>query len=185
MDTPYDVCVARSPLPEAVVRRQFDRVNQQPVVLTRTPVRPVEQDETLPRVFLFDMDGTLARIDPANPRDPYDASRAHEDLEVGPVATVFDEMSCVDKIITTGRFNRHLGVTEKWLTQHGLNDYKAIYTRADGDHRQDAAVKYDMLREIVKNYYVIGVFDDREQVIDMWRTAGIHVFDVGQGKAKF
>ena len=36
-----------------------------------------------------------------------------------------------------------------------------------------------------KTHKIVGVFDDRERVVDMWRAAGIKTFDVGQGLAKF
>jgi hypothetical protein len=41
--------------------------------------------------------------------------------------------------------------------------------RAEGDDRKDWIVKKEFYDEISKDYNVLGVFDDRDQVVAMWR----------------
>jgi hypothetical protein len=53
------------------------------------------------------------------------------------------------------------------------------------DHRDDSVVKGEIADEIQKTYNILGVFDDRKRVVDMWSNRGIFVFDVGQGKGDF
>ena len=36
-------------------------------------------------------------------------------------------------------------------------------------------------REIRDRYRVVGVFDDRKQVVRMWRALGLTVFQVAEG----
>ena len=54
--------------------------------------------------------------------------------------------------------------------------------RATGDPRKDSIVKREIFdREIRDRYRVVGVFDDREQVVQMWRALGLTVFQVAEG----
>ena len=46
--------------------------------------------------------------------------------------------------------------------------------RKKGDHRKDSIVKKELYEEHIKNRYeVLCVFDDRNQVVDMWREEGL------------
>jgi hypothetical protein len=42
-----------------------------------------------------------------------------------------------------------------------------------------------MYQEVSTKYNILGVFDDRNQVTNMWEEKGIFVFNVGQGRANF
>jgi hypothetical protein len=59
--------------------------------------------------------------------------------------------------------------------------------RKDGDHREDNEVKAELLDQITRHYshlvgYTIGgVFEDRQQVVDMYRARGLRVFQVAKG----
>ena len=54
--------------------------------------------------------------------------------------------------------------------------------RATGDQRRDSIVKLEIFdQEIRDRYHVIGVFDDRQQVVRMWRALGLTVFQVAEG----
>jgi hypothetical protein len=46
------------------------------------------------------------------------------------------------------------------------------------DTRKDYQVKKDFLEEIIKKYYVTSVFDDRDQVVEMRRDAGLQCYQV-------
>jgi phosphoserine phosphatase len=47
--------------------------------------------------------------------------------------------------------------------------------------RKDSIVKYEILQEIVKEYFIPFVFDDRDQVVRMWREAGLRCLQVASG----
>jgi len=54
--------------------------------------------------------------------------------------------------------------------------------RAAGDMRKDAIVKAEIFdREIRHRWDVTAVFDDRQQVVRMWRSLGLTVFAVAEG----
>ena len=183
-----NVAVGRTDVPDSVVYRQAAQFAKIKPIVPRVPepIRPIVMDEDRPEVLIVDVDGTLAHIDPDNPRDPYDGSRAHEDLvdePLGEMLNGLDERYCI--YIVTGRGLRHRQVTEEWLYNHCV-PYDHLWTRPDNDTSvPDAWVKYQIAKEIAKTHKIVGVFDDRERVVDMWRAAGIKTFDVGQGIAKF
>ena len=60
--------------------------------------------------------------------------------------------------------------------------YLALFMRPYGDSRKDSVVKREIFeREIQSRYQVVGVFDDRMQVVRMWRDLGLTVFQVADG----
>ena len=182
------VAVGLTDVPNGVVYRQAAQFSKIKPIVSRLPepIRPIVMDENRPDTIIVDVDGTLAHIDPNNPRDPYDGSRAgedHVDETLAAMLDVLDENYFIH--IVTGRGLRHRHLTEEWLKDHAI-PYDHLWTRPDNDTSvPDAWVKYQIAKEIARTHNVVGVFDDRERVIDMWRAAGIKTFDVGQGVAKF
>lgn len=54
--------------------------------------------------------------------------------------------------------------------------------RPADDNRDDALVKYELFNKYVRdNYDVLGVFDDRNRVVDMWRRIGLTCYQVAEG----
>ena len=54
--------------------------------------------------------------------------------------------------------------------------------RATGDFRPDSVVKEEIYNNHIKdNYYVAGVFDDRDSVVKLWRDLGLTCFQVYYG----
>jgi hypothetical protein len=54
--------------------------------------------------------------------------------------------------------------------------------RKTGDHRPDYIVKNEIFDQRIRdNFNVLGAFDDRDQVVDMYRKMGITVFQVAPG----
>jgi len=67
-------------------------------------------------------------------------------------------------------------LTKAWLDTFMKNDlngtYHQLIMREAGDYRKDCYVKYDIYKECIEpDYDVKYVFDDRNQVVDMWRNA--------------
>lgn len=72
-------------------------------------------------------------------------------------------------IILSGREERWRPQTERWLKRHGIS-YDALFLRRSGDRRKDTIVKREIYdAEIAGRYAVRVVFEDRDQVVRMWR----------------
>jgi len=55
--------------------------------------------------------------------------------------------------------------------------------RPAGDIRKDVLIKQEIYeREIKDKYNVLFVLDDRQSVVDGWRSLGLTVFQVAEGQ---
>ena len=131
------------------------------------------------RAYIFDIDGTLAHM---KDRSPYEYDKVETD-EVDQI--VRGQLHLLQEdgykiIICTGR---DAVCTEKTLTWLGDNDiaFDEFYIRPEGSKEPDFVVKERMWRDICENYYIEGMFDDRNQVVDHARQCGFKVFQVAEG----
>lgn len=130
--------------------------------------------------YIVDTDGTVANNQPH--RGPYDTSKYHLDTVHEHVANVVRSLSRDLFIIgLSGRDNEFAQVTRDWWMKNDI-PFDKFYFRPDGDKRVDAIIKYELFKKHIEpNFNVLGVFDDRPQVLRMWRSIGVPVFDVGSG----
>ena len=57
-----------------------------------------------------------------------------------------------------------------------------LYMRADGDFRSDDIIKAELLAKVrADGYEPIMAFDDRNQVVRMWRANGVPCAQVAEG----
>jgi predicted kinase len=129
----------------------------------------VNQDNTLPKALICDLDGTLAIL---NARNPYDASTADKDELNTPVANIIK--SCAKNgykiLLVSGREDKYREPTEKFLQKYEI-PYNELFMRKEKDFRKDAVIKREIFdREIVGKYCIDFVLDDRNQVVEMWRN---------------
>lgn len=138
-------------------------------------------DESLDPAYIVDIDGTLAHI-PEGGRSPYDGSRVHEDILDVAVAQVVNILGASNHIIVmSGRDEEFRGVTEKWLTDNNVH-WDVLFMRPAGDRRKDHIVKHELFNGYVLGVWnVLGVFDDRNRVVEMWRSIGLKCFHVQEG----
>lgn len=144
--------------------------------------------------FIFDIDGTIAnnehrqRFLTQKPKDwaMYN-SLMHLDSPIDYVKELYNILSSqYPVIICTGRQEDNRNVTKAWLWGNDFEIPEHMFMRATGDYRDDCIVKEEMLDNIIKiGYNVIGVFDDRHKVVNMWRKRGIFVYDVNQTRSIF
>lgn len=138
----------------------------------------IEMNEDNQKCVIFDIDGTLAHMD-RNLRSPYDWDKVGLDTVDKPTREIL--WSAIERghkiIICTGRDGAALEETNKWLHEHGI-PYHKMYIRDKGDMRADWIVKEEMWREIAEDNYIVGMFDDRLQVVRRARALGLKVFNV-------
>jgi hypothetical protein len=80
--------------------------------------------------------------------------------------------------VVSGRDEAARQKTEEWLEFYGLK-YEKLLMRKAGDFRKDNIVKEEIYNHYIKGKYnVTVIYDDRQQVVDMWRSLGMKVFQV-------
>lgn len=139
-----------------------------------------EPKEELETAFVFDVDGTLAQMDG---RSPYEWHRVGSDkpkLDVVLMAILLKQAG-YKIIVMSGRDSACYDLTAQWLKRHNV-EYDKLVMRAQGDTRKDNIIKVELFREHVAPFYCVrGCFDDRNQVVDMWRAIGLTCYQVCEG----
>ena len=87
-------------------------------------------------------------------------------------------------IFCTGRPESHRKETVDWLARY-LGDWvydASLYMRSSGDHRPDFEIKALLLAAMrVDGLDPKVAFEDRDQVVDMWRRNGLICYQVAKG----
>ncbi|MBF6326559.1 AAA family ATPase [Nocardia cyriacigeorgica] len=140
--------------------------------------RPWAPDESLPGVWVSDIDGTVARM---TGRNPYDFARVHEDVPIEHTATVLRRLAVHNPIIMlSGRGDDCRDVTEQWLRDNDI-PFTELFMRAADDKRPDYLVKYELFDTHLRGRFnVLGLFDDRLSVCRMWDRLGVPLMRLGR-----
>ena len=144
--------------------------------------------------ILCDVDGTVALM--MGKRGPFEYHKADKDEPntqvINTVLALRDTIGC-NLIMLSARENKVIednseysnvfDLTTSWLDEHLRMNYDDLILRPSGDYRKDCYVKYDIYNEFIKPHYnIICVFDDRNQVVDMWRNGlGLQCYQVADG----
>lgn len=144
--------------------------------------KKIIQNINNPKCIIFDLDGTLALIK-ENGRSPYNMMRVNEDILN---TNIYEIYNCIRKdktfkiIICTGRSEEAYHLTIDWLKLYNI-EYDNIYFRPLKNRQPDYLIKELMWRKISKEYYIITLFDDRNQVVNHARKLGLIVCQVADG----
>jgi predicted secreted acid phosphatase len=154
--------------------------------------------------YIVDIDGTVANIEhrlhfiQSNPKD-WDAffKACVNDKPIAPMFrllhhTNFGSPRSTHFIYVTGRPEKSREDTMRWLAKPHILDVTEtswvlphpdkLYMRKDGDRREDFMVKREILTQLrADGYEPILAFDDRTQVVKMWREEGIQCLQVADG----
>lgn len=140
--------------------------------------------------YLFDIDGTLADIThrlkhiQKEPKD-WDSFFADcpDDRPIPHIIELAQDLMRAGKfvIFVSGRSDQVRLETLEWL-YNNVGASRTLYMRKAGDHRPDHIVKAELLDQIVADdYEPIMAFDDRNQVVEMWRAKGLPCAQVADG----
>jgi Predicted kinase len=151
-------------------------------------VQGPEWVDGLPEAVLCDLDGTLALI---HGRSPYDASDCDiKDLPNWPVIkTVMAHYEAGRAIIfCSGREDKYKPETIRFIEKY-CKKFESefpikyhLHMRKTDDFRKDAIIKEEIYQEHIEGKYnVLCVLDDRNQVVDFWRSKGLTCFQVAPG----
>lgn len=166
-----------------------------------TSTTRVNNDPSLPKAILCDLDGTLAIM---GDRSPYDASQCDvKDHPNWPVIECVKAMhdKGVKIVFMSGRDSKYREQTvrfiEKWVRVPANWAFPAssdddrpddvvipyeLHMRVENDMRKDSIIKGELFdAHIAGKYHVLFVLDDRNQVVDFWRSVGLTCFQVAEG----
>ena len=130
--------------------------------------------------YIFDIDGTLAKM---NGRSPYDYTKVSTDVPNHNITMIARTLAAsgLPIIVVSGREASCREETEKWLKENSI-PYSALFMREAEDKRNDAIVKREIYDNHLKDTYnILAVFDDRNRVVDMWRSLGLTTLQVDYG----
>lgn len=172
---------------EATIKKMYRKY----ISPTKEFIKP--HDSRFSDCIIVDIDGTIAKND--NHRDWYDYSKVYDDKVNHDVLQLIDAYCKYyphfDLFFVTGREGTEICIreTQRWLKDKVLSDYPSIenayaniYFRTEKDFRPDHEVKNDIWKLVFENRYNIQiVFDDRKNVVDMWRSLGLRCMQVADG----
>src|SRR5579859_2704240 len=140
-----------------------------------------EIDPKLRNAVIFDIDGTLSHAN--GKRGYFDWLKVdRDDLD----QVVFEAYKLYKDagyymIIVTGRDSQARESTELWLNTYGI-EHDLLLMRKAEDFRPDNTVKMEIYNHYIKGKFNVRVvLDDRQKVVDMWRSIGLKVFQVSKG----
>lgn len=180
-DVSLDECIKRDQKRPNYVGEKVIRKMYNDYLAPKVPV--ITHDPALPDAILCDLDGTLALF-PG--RNPYERDFIN-DIVNPAVKKVLDFWgSAADDatqlIFVSGRKGKFLAETEKWLKKNDITYQGIFMPRADDDNRKDVIIKQEIYEGNIKGKYnVLFVLDDRNQVVDFWRSQGLTCFQVAPG----
>lgn len=147
------------------------------------------------KAILVDVDGTIADNEHRqhflrnNPKQwkEYDAlmkqDTTHDDI-IWLVKTLHSA-GCKILIVTARQGRPDIVKTTKWWLDKvaGLEGvYEKIYHRDGNDYRDDGIVKLELLEQIkIDGYHPYMVLDDRNRVVNAWRSVGLRCLQVQEG----
>jgi hypothetical protein len=151
-------------------------------------------------LYIFDLDGTLALIEHRRhfverDRDQQDwpafFAACGDDVPNKPVIELFDSLrwrGC-ELWIFSGRSDEVRDLTIAWLLGHTNSTLRELgegqlMMRRAGDYTPDFELKQQWIDAILPEdrARLVMAFDDREQVVQMWRANGICCAQVADGK---
>jgi phosphoglycolate phosphatase-like HAD superfamily hydrolase len=150
------------------------------------------------KVIIFDIDGTLANSDhrehivnlaatrsEVDWDEYFDASR-HDPphYEIQWLNHIMADRDDTELVVLTARPTYCRDMTEQWLKDHDIAHSELIMKDPlpDGEYDKDYVFKEKVLDQLIaQGRKPFMVFEDRQNVVDMWRSRGIKCLQVQPG----
>lgn len=147
-------------------------------------------DPSLSTAVICDLDGTLCLFGDKN---PYERDFENDEINTPVWGVLSNEvhlcpgdeyLEATTLIFVSGRKEKYRNQTLQFFEKYGLMDDKTciLLMRKDSDDRKDSIVKKEIYDEHIKGKYNIKyVLDDRNQVVELWRSLGLTCLQVADG----
>ena len=146
------------------------------------------------KTVIFDLDGTLALIDKRRAistkdngkidwvkfQDPKNISLDQPNIPVIKTLQMFMDNG-FKIVIFSGRSDVTFNATTEWLMNNQIMWHQLQMRPQDHLFMPDNDLKQMWLDTLVNKDDIFAVFDDRNQVVDMWRKNGLTCFQVADG----
>ena len=168
-------------VPEDVIRKQHQSFQGSKGFVV--PDAPVVKEYTgtpgKPKAFLYDLDGTTYHM--SDKRRPYDHNVDVDDPDPVVQDIVRSMAHFYVPVAMSGRVEATRAKTELSLNRDNV-PFDHLFMRDNGDFRPDNIVKAELFDKYVRdNFDVQFILDDRQQVVDAWRSMGIKTLQVEPG----
>lgn len=183
----------RKAVPEDVIKTMYDKhIKNKSFVCQDVffgQIEKIKYDYDLTDCVIFDVDGTLAHMNgKRGPFEWHNVDKDDPDENIIKLADIFHQYIAksgnygdLEIIIMTGRDGVALEKTKQWLADAGVC-YNKIFIRDAGDSRKDSIIKREIYeREIKGKYNVIAIIDDRNSVVNTWRSLGLTCLQCADG----
>lgn len=184
-----------NPVPHGVIREKFQKFSANvygdlkpakldPGQFETSSFIPVQEMPMFSKwrteCVIVDIDGTLAHMD--GKRSPYDYDKVGGDRVDDSIRRIVQSLdNDLVIVVVSGRKSDCRDVTTKWLQDNGV-PFDLLYMRDENDSRADSIVKYEILRDkIVPEFNPVAAIDDRNSVVNMWRSAGVKCLQAQEG----
>jgi phosphoglycolate phosphatase-like HAD superfamily hydrolase len=143
------------------------------------------------RAVVWDLDGTLsddrarAHFVEVQEGQARDWESYYDAIETDPpIAASMEVLRALHAaglriVFLTARPERTRPSTEAWLKANGLSDYDRLEMRPDGEERPSSEFKADVITLLRGELELVCAFEDRLDVADSLRRAGLPVFLYG------
>lgn len=85
-------------------------------------------------------------------------------------------------LLVSGREIKYCDETYEWLSRYFKYVPYTLYMRKLGDYRKDSEIKLEIYKEYIEPHFdVLFCVDDRQQVVDMWRSIGLTCLQCAKG----
>jgi hypothetical protein len=178
---PLETCIKRDLLRSKSVGEAAIRRMHKDFLAPKSQV--YHPDISMPHAIICDVDGTLAQN---TQRGVYDYSDVSTDDPIMPIVRLVQELGENREVIfVSGRDSSCYEQTKEWLADHlgyASAENVRLIMRKTGDTRKDWIVKREIYeRSIIHAYCIDYVIDDRNSVVQMWRSLGLTVLQVADG----
>lgn len=179
----------KDPIPDKALKKQLGQFSMLMDSNFNFNMRPkkegqeviYDEDPNLPHCVIFDVDGTLAKM---QNRGPFDWDHVDHDRPNWPIVKLCRELKEQGNtiVIFTGRDGIAYDKTVEWLNYYEI-PYDELYIRPKNNFEKDSVIKQRMFNDNIRGrYYVDFVVDDRDQVVEMWRDKmGLTCIQVDKG----